>query len=1642
MKKQIQSERSVLRQKAEEQLKKKLSKPETKLSDAEMLKLIHELEVHQVELEMQNEELILAKEQATLASEKYIELYDFAPSGYFTLSPKGEIIQLNLAGAEMLGKARSQLKNRLFHVFVANNSQPFFLHFLEKVFSGHKKEICELALSINTDKPVYVHITGISSENSGNCLVTAIDITQRKLAEEDLAKKDALLNITGHTAKVGGWEFDVKTMRQTWTDEVYAIHEVDKTFNPNVENGIGFYAPWSKPIIENAVSEAVELGKAFCLELEFITGKGHHLWVRSIGEAMQVNGKTTKVYGSFQNITDRKQAEEELRTSNEFNRLLLQTIPLGMDIVDEDGNILFMSDGLKLHFNAVDMDKKCWELYRDDKKQCQECPLRTDIKIGETRVNEAHGVFGGKIFEVSHTGMLYNGKKALLEIFIDITSRKQVETLLQISEEKYHAIFNNIQDVFYQTDLSGTVLEVSPSIENFLGFTRDEIIGKPLAKLSFDFKSRDMFFYKLKENGELRDYELRLKTKTAEFKYTSINARLVFDADGKPNHIDGAIRDITERKLAEVELRASKDYLHNIINAVASPIFVKDVNHKFVLVNNALCSLLKIPMKEIIGTTGYDYLPEEQMKVFIAKDKEVFKTGKVNINEEYLTDGTGNIRTIVTRKSLYTDTGGNKFLVGVINDITERKLAEKQIIRLNRVYSVLSNINQTIVRNHNKELLFDEVCRITVDDGGFMMAWIGMVNPTTNKIDVVASSGKAGDFLNSINIDLNNTILSSGPAGQAFKSGKSSFSNNIESDDRTYYWRKIAHEYGYRSVIALPLILWGKTIGVYMIYSGEIDFFNEDEIKLLDELASDISFALEFIDSEKKRSQTELELQSSELKYHNIFNNVQDVFYQTNIAGTVLDVSPSIGNISGFNRDEIIGKPVTNLYFDPNDRVKILELLKKNGELRDYELCLKNKTGKLIYTSINARLIFDADGKPNHIDGAIRDITDRKRVQEKLTKSEERFKLAMLASNDGLFDWNLETNEIYYSPGWKKIIGYEDHELPNDFSVWEEATDPLSVSKSWDLHQKLISKKIDRFMLEFKMKHKDGHWVDILSQAKAIFNEAGKAVRIVGTQTDISERKRTEGSLVKLKTAIEKSEVSVVITDRNGNIEYANPYFTELTGYTPNEYLGKNPRVLKSAFHTKEFYKDMWNTIISGKTWEGEFYNCKKNGEMYWENAIISPVENNNKEITHFVAIKTDITNAKNINSELIIAKEHAEESDRLKSAFLANMSHEIRTPMNGILGFTELLKEPDLSGDQQKYYIGIIEKSGARLLNIINNIIDISKIESGLMKVKNSEINVNEYLDQILTFFNPEANAKNIKLICNPGLPTDEAFLKTDSEKFYAILINLVKNALKYTETGIVEFGYIGVVETQCIASLHETSLPNHSYLQFFVKDTGIGIPKDRQEAIFERFIQADIVDKMARQGAGLGLAISKAYVEMLKGKIWVESEEENLPAGKKGGSTFYFTLPIRTKPKSKRNDKIEILNSVKEVQVNSEVSGLKILIAEDDELSSEFISIGVRKIANDTINVQTGRGAVEACRNNPDIDLILMDIQMPEMNGYDATRQIRQFNTEVKIIAVTAFALAGDREKSIEAGCSDYISKPIKKDELLEMIQKYFKR
>lgn len=405
--------------------------------------------------------------------------------------------------------------------------------------------------------------------------------------------------------------------------------------------------------------------------------------------------------------------------------------------------------------------------------------------------------------------------------------------------------------------------------------------------------------------------------------------------------------------------------------------------------------------------------------------------------------------------------------------------------------------------------------------------------------------------------------------------------------------------------------------------------------------------------------------------------------------------------------------------------------------------------------------------------------------------------------------------------------------------------------------------------------------------------------------------------------------------------------------------------------------------------------------------------ESEQQILSIFAQMLVNIRLRKAAEEELIRAKEKAEESDRLKSAFLANMSHEIRTPMNGILGFSQLLKEPGLNCEEQQEYIHVIEQSGERMLNVINDLINISKIEAGQMDVTISKTNINEQLDYLHTFFKPEADRKGLQLTRSCPFSQDQAYIETDREKLYAIMTNLIKNAHKFTEKGSIEFGY---------------ELKDDDIL-FFVKDTGIGIPENKLKEVFGRFVQADTSFTSDYEGSGLGLAICKAYAELLGGTIWLESEHGL-------GSTFFFTIPYR--PASENIYRYLIDNNPDIIREKHQSTN--VLIVDNDKISRLGMVKMIEKVCDTYRTAQSGEEAIELCRKNQDINLVLMDIKMPGMDGYEATRIIREFNNNIVIVAQTALTLATDRDKALAAGCNEYITKPIQPATLAEIINKYF--
>ena len=414
-----------------------------------------------------------------------------------------------------------------------------------------------------------------------------------------------------------------------------------------------------------------------------------------------------------------------------------------------------------------------------------------------------------------------------------------------------------------------------------------------------------------------------------------------------------------------------------------------------------------------------------------------------------------------------------------------------------------------------------------------------------------------------------------------------------------------------------------------------------------------------------------------------------------------------------------------------------------------------------------------------------------------------------------------------------------------------------------------------------------------------------------------------------------------------------------------------------------------------------------------WIEWSFTPVWNSRKKLAAIQGVARDVTSQKLAEAELIRAKEKALESDRFKSASIANMSHEIRTPMSGILGFAELLKDPSIEPEQQQKFINIIEQSGHHMLNLINSIIDISKIESGQMDVNFSKLDINEEMVAMYEFFVPQFQLEKEDVKLELQIPDETRVIISDRHKLKSILTNLLNNALKYTSEGKVEMGY----------------RKKGRWLEFYVKDTGIGIKEEFAAQVFDRFFQADTVPSRGdNEGSGLGLSISKAFVEMLGGKIWEKSK-----SGK--GSTFYFTLPDKQPVSETREQQ----TSEKPAKTRSQrPKESVILLVEDDKYSAELFSVYAQDWPYKMIHAATGQEALEKFKNMPQIDLILMDIKLPGISGLEVTREIREMGSSIPIIAQSAHAIEGDKEKAFRAGCNDYISKPVSKSALLACIDR----
>ena len=780
-----------------------------------------------------------------------------------------------------------------------------------------------------------------------------------------------------------------------------------------------------------------------------------------------------------------------------------------------------------------------------------------------------------------------------------------------------------------------------------------------------------------------------------------------------------------------------------------------------------------------------------------------------------------------------------------------------------------------------------------------------------------------------------------------------------------------------------------------------------------------ISIAITPLSSGKTLLSFQVSSQVDKQNYQLLHEKLKEVLIRTNADLNVVYLSKNFSTKMNRKTGDVLGKTMDECQLFGDNTNKVSEQISKvfqNQKQKEMDILIQKEEKQVWY---NLLLIPETDpvSQQQSVLLILKNINRFKLIEEKLFESEQRYQMATEAADLGIWDFIVGTDKTFYSRRWKAILGYYPDEIENKFSVWEDLLHPEDRDKAVLSFKNFLDSNIRVYESEFRLKHKNGHYVWIKSRATALRDENGKAIRMFGTHRDITEEKNSENEFKKLHQAIKQSPISVIITDSQGYIEFFNPAFCKITGWLDQEVIGKKPSILKSNYHPASYYDKLWKTISSGNEWQGEFKNKKKNGEYYWELASISPIRNSFGTITHYVKISENISYLKKIENDLKKAKQDAEIANNYKNHFLANMSHEIRTPINTIIGFSELIKNENLTIEKRNKFSDIIEENSQALLRLIDDIIDVAKIEANELKIKKEACSLDDLFSELETIYTNYLKKKqksSLELVVQIPEESHHDVIFTDPYRLKQIFNNLFLNALKHTETGHIEIGY---------------TIVNDNKLRFFVADTGNGIPASRMKNIFKRFQFSEDHSTDETHGSGIGLSISKDLALLLGGDINVKSVVDE-------GSIFYLTLPY---------DKIKIplvrSTTKSPPQTRYNFNDYTIMIAEDTPYNYEYLFSILQKTGANLIWAKDGIDVLKMY-NSTKIDLILMDIQLPEINGFEATSQIRKTDTTIPIIAQTAYAMAEDRQKCLDSGCNDVLVKPIRMDEVLSTVAKYLNK
>jgi PAS domain S-box-containing protein len=766
---------------------------------------------------------------------------------------------------------------------------------------------------------------------------------------------------------------------------------------------------------------------------------------------------------------------------------------------------------------------------------------------------------------------------------------------------------------------------------------------------------------------------------------------------------------------------------------------------------------------------------------------------------------------------------------------------------------------------------------------------------------------------------------------------------------------------------------------------------------------------------EQRVEERTAEVRAHETHLQRILETENEGFWFVDNNAITQDVNPMMCQILARTRDELIGRSIYEFVDEANAAI-FREQMKRRatGAAGSYEVALSRPDGTEVPCVFNASPYYDGSGKKVGAFAMVTDVTEKKRTQEALRQSEQRFRLAMEAASDGLWDWDIPTGSVYHGPRYLTMLGYEPDELPHTLATFRQLVHPQDWERINALTEEHLQEGPDNYEFELRMCAKDGGYRWILSRGQVVERDSdGNPLRAVGTHVDITERKHEEE---KFRALFEQSTEAHLLYDDDGIID-CNQAAVDLFGYVNKQALmGLQAAVLSPEFQADGSRSDEKSAqMIALARSEGEkrfdWLHRKANGDTVPVEVTLTPVILGERPV--MLVVLHDLTARKQVEEALLLARQLAEDANRAKGDFLANMSHEIRTPMNAIIGMTHLSLQTKLTR-KQRDYLEKIDSASRSLLGIINDILDFSKIEAGKLEMESVEFRLEEVLDNVTSLVGLKAQEKGLELLFSLDVNVPDE-LVGDPLRLGQVLLNLVSNAVKFTEEGEV------VVAAERLAG-DDSGIT----LKFSVRDTGIGLSAEQQARLFESFSQADGSTTRKYGGTGLGLAISKSLVEMMGGSIEVEST-----LGK--GSTFAFTVVLGR----------SVARGTERARPLPEASETRVLVVDDNATSRTILKDLLASFGFDaTLCASGAEGIAEvraAAAGGSPYSLVLMDWRMPGMNGVEAAQAITtdaNLSPHPRIVLVTAYGREEVMQQAKATRLDGFLIKPVNSSVLFDTI------